>query len=403
MGPYQTRRKSWTNDPAFSKAKEMSENPSAPSNDAPLCVPVALGARAYDIHIGSGLLARAAEFIAPLLPRPKLAIVTDTHVAALHLKTLTDSLDKAGIAHDSFTVPAGESSKNFGQLEALCDWLLEMKIERNDCVIALGGGVIGDLTGFAAAILRRGTRFIQIPTTLLAQVDSSIGGKTAVNAASGKNLIGAFHQPDLVLADMDVLATLPPREIGAGYAEIVKYGALGDRDFFDWLCAHGEEVLALNLQTTAQAVATSCRAKAAIVARDEREAGDRALLNLGHTFGHAFEKLTGYGDALLHGEAVAYGMVLAFAYSAEAGLCAAEDAEAVRAHIAASGLPATMDAVGNGAFDADALIDAMGQDKKVQAGQMRFILARAVGDSFIADNVTADDLRPFLIAQGARG
>lgn len=381
----------------------MTQNASDPDTQSPLTVNVALDKRAYDIFIGSALIKNAADYIAPLLPRPQLAIVTDTHIAPLHLQTLTDSLDAAGIAHDTFVVPAGEASKNFAQLEALCDWLLDKKIERNDCIVALGGGVIGDLTGFAAAILRRGTRFIQIPTTLLAQVDSSIGGKTAVNSSRGKNLIGAFHQPDLVLADMDVLATLPPREIGAGYAEIVKYGALGDREFFAWLCENGQDVLALNGEATAHAVATSCQAKAAIVARDEREAGERALLNLGHTFGHAFEKLTGYGDALLHGEAVAYGMVLAFAYSAEAGLCSPDDAARLRTHIEESGLPATMQAVGNGVFDADALIDAMAQDKKVQAGKMRFILARALGETFIAEDVTAQTLRPFLIAQGARG
>lgn len=381
----------------------MTQNASDTDIDRPLTVKVALDARAYDIFIGSALLTHAADYIAPLLARPKLAIVTDTHVAPLHLKTLTDSLDAAGMAHDTFIVPAGEASKNVAQLEDLCDWLLDRKIERNDCIIALGGGVIGDLTGFAAAILRRGTRFIQIPTTLLAQVDSSIGGKTAVNSSRGKNLIGAFHQPDLVLADMDVLATLPPREIGAGYAEIVKYGALGDAGFFDWLCDNGEDVLALNGEATAYAVAQSCKAKAAIVARDERETGDRALLNLGHTFGHAFEKLTGFGEALLHGEAVAYGMVLAFAYSAETGLCSVEDAERLRAHIQASGLPASMQAVGNGVFEADALIEAMGQDKKVQAGKMRFILARGIGDTFIAEDVTAETLRPFLMAQGARG
>ncbi len=381
----------------------MTQNASDVEPLSPLTVSVGLGARAYDIIIGSDLLADAALHIAPLLRRPKLAIISDTQVAPLHLKTLTDSLDAAGIAHDSLIVPAGEASKNFTQLEEVCDWLLDCKIERADCIIALGGGVIGDLTGFAASILRRGTRFIQIPTTLLAQVDSSIGGKTAVNSSRGKNLIGAFHQPDLVLADMDVLATLPPREIAAGYAEIVKYGALGDKAFFDWLCENGQDVLALNGDAVAHAVAESCKAKAAIVARDEREAGERALLNLGHTFGHAFEKLTGYGDALLHGEAVAYGMVLAFAFSAEAGHCSLTDAETLRAHIEASGLPATMQSVGNGAFDADALIEAMGQDKKVQAGKMRFILARGLGDTFIADNVTAADLRPFLIAQGARG
>lgn len=380
----------------------MTKNAITSETSSPLTVDVALDRRAYQIHIGAGLIKRAAQYIAPLLSRPKLAIVTDDRVAPLHLKTLTDSLDKGGIAYDSYILPAGEASKNFAQLEQLCDWLLDCKIERQDSIIALGGGVIGDLTGFAAAILRRGTRFIQIPTSLLAQVDSSIGGKTAVNSSRGKNLIGAFHQPDLVLADMDVLTTLPPREIGAGYAEIVKYGALGDRRFFDWLCTNGAQILALNPEATAHGVAESCRAKAAIVARDETEKGERALLNLGHTFGHAFEKLTGYGDALLHGEAVAYGMVLAFAYSAETGLCPQEDADALRAHIETSGLPSTMDKLGNGVFKADELIEAMRQDKKVQGGNMRFILARRLGDTFIADNITAETLRPFLIAQGAR-
>ncbi|MGC6535009.1 MAG: 3-dehydroquinate synthase [Parvibaculales bacterium] len=376
-----------------------------PTPDAAIAetVSVALGDRSYEILIGSGLIDRAGDFIAPLLPRPKLAIVTDSTVAELHLPRLQKALDDAGISHDTYCVPAGEGSKNFGQLEALCDWLLAQKIEREDCIVALGGGVIGDLTGFAAAILRRGTRFIQIPTTLLAQVDSSIGGKTAVNATAGKNLIGAFHQPDLVLADMGALATLPPRELRAGYAEVVKYGALGDLAFFEWLEAHGQDVLALDPQAMAHAVAESCRAKAAIVARDEREAGDRALLNLGHTFGHAFEKLTGYGAALLHGEAVAYGMVLALAFSAERGDCPADDAARLKAHLAACDLPTEMTQIGNGAFDAEALIEAMGQDKKVKAGKMRFILAHRLGDSFIAADVTADTLRPFLIAQGARG
>lgn len=365
-------------------------------------VSVALGARSYDIHIGSGLLADAGRLIAPLLPRPKLAIITDTNVAAQHLATLETALNEAAIDHVTMIVPAGESSKNFSQLEEVCDWLLAQKIERDDCIVALGGGVIGDLTGFAAAILRRGTRFIQIPTTLLSQVDSSIGGKTAVNATAGKNLIGAFHQPDLVLADMDVLASLPARELRAGYAEVVKYGALGDAAFFEWLEKNGASVLALDRAALAHAVAESCRAKAAIVARDERESGERALLNLGHTFGHAFEKLTGYGDALLHGEAVAYGMVLAFAFSARCGHCDDAHAERLKAHLAACDLPTDMAQIGNGAFEADALIDAMAQDKKVKAGQMRFILARALGDSFIAADVTGDQLRPFLIAQGAR-
>ena len=336
-------------------------------------VRVALGTRSYDIVIGADLLAQAGHYIAPLLPRPKTVIITDTNVGETHLKTLQTALDGAGIEHASLLVPAGEASKNFAQLEKICDWLLEQKIEREDCIIAL-----------------------------LAQVDSSIGGKTAVNASLGKNLIGAFHRPDFVLADMDVLKTLPPRELRAGYAEIVKYGALGDRAFFDWLETNGQKVMALDTKSVAHAVAQSCRAKAAIVARDEREAGERALLNLGHTFGHAFEKLTGYGEALLHGEAVAYGMVLAFAFSAHRGECDPQDATRLQAHLAACGLPASMAQVGNGAFDAQALIEAMGQDKKVKAGKMRFILARGLGDTYIAEDVTPEALLPFLIAQGAR-
>ena len=365
-------------------------------------VSVELEDRAYEIIIGSGVLARAAAHMAPLLTRPKLAIVADASLADNHLPVLRAALDDAAIAHDSYLVPSGEASKNFTQLSELCDWLLAQKIERNDCIIALGGGVVGDLTGFAAAILRRGTRFIQIPTTLLAQVDSSIGGKTAINAKSGKNLIGAFHQPDLVLADMDVLKTLPPREIGAGYAEIVKYGALGDKDFLVWLEANGDAVLALDEAATAEAVARSCRAKAAIVARDERETGERALLNLGHTFGHAFDALTGYDNTLLHGEAVAYGMVLAFAFSAARGHCPPDDAARVKTLIAASKLPDAMKAIGVGKFAADDLIEAMRQDKKVQNGQMRFILAHGLGDTFIADDVDEQELRDFLLAQGAQ-
>ncbi len=365
-------------------------------------VSVALDARSYDIIIAPALLAKAGDYIAPLLSRPKLAIITDSHVAKAHLPALQAALDGASIAHDSYIVPSGEASKNFAQLEDLCDWLLAQKIERDDCIIALGGGVVGDLTGFAAAILRRGTRFIQIPTTLLAQVDSSIGGKTAVNSKLGKNLIGAFHQPDLVLADIDTLKTLSPRELRAGYAEIVKYGALGERAFFDWLETNGEAVLALDPDAVGYAIAQSCRAKAAIVARDERESGERALLNLGHTFGHAFEKVAGLGDALLHGEAVAYGMVLAFAFSSHRGLCAADEAARLQAHLAACQLPTTMAETGDGTFKADALIEAMAQDKKVKDGKMRFVLARALGEAFLADDVTGEDLRPFLIAQGAQ-
>jgi 3-dehydroquinate synthase len=381
----------------------MTIAPSSPgSPNATQIVPVALSARAYDIHIGSGLLADAGSYIAPLLRRPFVAIVTDAHVAELHLPTLQGALTKAGIAFETVIIEAGEASKSFAQLEALCGALMDYEIERDDCILALGGGVIGDLTGFAAAILRRGTRFIQIPTSLLAQVDSSIGGKTAINAGQGKNLIGAFHQPDLVLADMDVLASLPPRQVTAGYAEIVKYGALGKAEFFDWLDANHAAVLALDPDAIAHAVAESCRAKAAIVARDERESGERALLNLGHTFGHAFEKLTHYSDALLHGEGVGYGIVLAFALSAERGDCPREDAERMQAHMQKVGLPAHMSQIGNGHFKVEDLIAAMRQDKKVQAGNMRFILARQLGDSFVSDDVDESQLRAFLIAQGAQ-
>ncbi len=365
-------------------------------------VRVELAARAYDIHIGGGLLVNCGKYIAPLLKRPRVAIVTDTHVAKHHLPDLQKALTEAKIAYETVIIEAGEASKSFAQLEALCGRLMDFEIERDDCIIALGGGVIGDLTGFAAAILRRGTRFIQIPTSLLAQVDSSIGGKTAINAGQGKNLIGAFHQPELVLADTNVLASLPQRQIIAGYAEIVKYGALGNADFFDWLDDNLHAVLALEAAPVAHAVAESCRAKAAIVARDERESGERALLNLGHTFAHAFEKLTNYGDALLHGEAVGFGMVLAFALSAERGDCSQADADRVKAHMQSAGLPISMAQIGNGAFGVDALIEAMRQDKKMQAGTMRFILARGIGEAFVTDTVTEDQLRGFLIAQGAQ-
>ena len=364
-------------------------------------VRVALDARSYDIEISAGLLARAGDFIQPLLKRPRVAIVTDNHVAKHHLATLQDELEGIGIASTTTIIPAGENSKSFGRLEQLCDWLLDEKIERDDCIIALGGGVIGDLTGFAASIVRRGTRFIQIPTTLLAQVDSSIGGKTAINAARGKNLIGAFFQPELVLIDTQVLTTLPERELRAGYAEIVKYGALGNAAFFDWLEENGADVLAGNCAAQTHAIAESCRSKAQIVARDEYERGERALLNLGHTFGHAFEALTGFSNTLLHGEAVALGMVLAFDLSVARGHCQAEDAARLRALLDAAALPVSMTRIGNGNFDADALIAAMSQDKKVKAGKMRFVLAEALGTSFLSDTVAEDDLRAFLIAQGA--
>ena len=372
-----------------------------PNDETQQSVRVALDARSYDIEIGADLLALAGAHIAPHLKRDRVAIVTDSHVAKHHLQTLQAALTHAGIASTTSIIPAGENSKSFGRLEQLCGWLLDEKIERDDCVIALGGGVIGDLTGFAAAIVRRGLRFIQIPTTLLAQVDSSIGGKTAINAAQGKNLIGAFFQPELVLVDTQVLNTLPARELRAGYAEIVKYGALGNAAFFDWLEANGGDVLAGDAAAQTYAVAESCRSKAGIVARDERESGERALLNLGHTFGHAFEALTGYSNTLLHGEAVALGMVLAFDLSVARGHCAPEDAARLKALLEAAALPVTMTRIGNGNFAADALVGAMAQDKKVKSGKMRFVLVEGLGKSFLTDTVSPADLRAFLIAQGA--
>ena len=363
---------------------------------------VSLGERSYDIWIGGGLLDHAADYIKPLLNRPKVAIVTDDQVAKHHLDSLLKSLAADDIQVDHKIIPAGEASKSFSMLENLTAWLLDQKIERGDIIIALGGGVIGDLTGFAAAILKRGTRFVQIPTTLLAQVDSSVGGKTGINVAHGKNLIGAFHQPDLVLADHDVLKTLPKRQLAAGFAEVIKYGALGDDTFFNWLEANADKVLSLDDEAIRHAVKRSCEMKAEIVARDEREAGDRALLNLGHTFGHAFEALTGFSDRLFHGESVALGVVLAFQLSRDLGLCAPEHAERLSALIEASGLPHHMQLLDDNSFAADDLIEAMGQDKKVVQGKMRFVLSRGLGHSFVADDVTKEQLKNFLTEQGAR-
>lgn len=362
-------------------------------------ITVSLGARSYDILIGSELLSRAGAVISPLLRRPRCAIVTDEIVGDLHLATLEAGLAASGIVSNSKRLPAGEATKSFDRLRELCDWLLSEKIERQDLIIALGGGVIGDLTGFASAILRRGTRFVQIPTTLLAQVDSSVGGKTGINVDHGKNLIGAFHQPDLVLADQTVLASLPNRDLAAGYAEVVKYAALGDAAFFGWLEAHGSAVLNREPAALTHAVKRSCEMKAEIVARDETEQGDRALLNLGHTFGHAFEALTGYGEKLLHGEAVALGMVLAAKLSRDMDLCSANDVDRLTTHLAASKLPTDMKDLG--CFSADALIAVMQQDKKVDAGTMRFILMRGLGESFISRDVVPDALKSFLVREGA--
>ena len=354
----------------------------------------------YDIHIGGGLLRSCAPLLSKLLKRPFVAIVTDEKVAQAHLENLTQTLDSAGISHVTKIMPPGEASKSFTGLETLVDWLLDNKVERQDMVIALGGGVIGDLTGFAASTLRRGVRFTQIPTTLLAQVDSSVGGKTGINVPQGKNLVGAFHQPSLVLADLDVLQTLPDREFRAGYAEIVKYAAICDRPFFDWLESNLDALKSRDSQALSYAIAKSCQTKADIVAQDEKEHGARALLNLGHTFAHAYENLTGYSDNLLHGEAVGLGMAQAARLSVDLGLCPETDAQALVNHLASAGLPISQTDVKGGSFEATNLVNAMAQDKKVNQGVMTFILMKAIGKAFITNDVSAKQIITFLQNQG---
>lgn len=356
--------------------------------------------RSYDIHIGSGLLESCASLISPLLKRDFIAIVTDENVAKTHLKGLTQALDGAGITHVTKIMPPGEASKSFTGLEALMHWLLDNKVERQDMVIALGGGVIGDLTGFAAATLRRGVRFTQIPTTLLAQVDSSVGGKTGINVPQGKNLVGAFHQPSLVLADLDVLQTLPDREFRAGYAEIVKYAAICDRPFFDWLEDNLEALNNRNNDALSFAIAKSCQTKADIVAQDEKEHGARALLNLGHTFAHAYENLTGYSENLLHGEAVGLGIAQAVQLSVHLGICPEADAQALVNHLTKAGLPVSQADIKGGPFKATDLVNAMAQDKKVSQGVMTFILMKSIGEAFITNEVSASQLTAFLQNQG---
>ena len=361
-----------------------------------MIVDVPLGDRAYPIHIAPGLLSNAAPLLGPLAPRGRLALVTDSNVAALHLPEFAAGLAAAGLAIDEIVLPPGEATKNWATLEHVTERLLQLGVERGDAVVALGGGVIGDLTGFAASILRRGCKFVQVPTTLLAQVDSSVGGKTAINAAAGKNLVGAFHQPALVLIDPQVLQTLPLRDLRAGYAEVVKYGLIGDPDFFDWCEANAPALLAGDAEAQAQAIAVSCRAKATVVAADERETGDiRALLNLGHTFGHAFEAEAGFSDRLLHGEGVALGMALAFDLSAARGLCPAADAARVRAHLLACGFTLEPKALGL-AVPAHTLVHHMRQDKKMKAGTLPFILARGIGKAFVARDVPLGDVEMFL-------
>lgn len=358
-------------------------------------VRVELGARAYDIRIEPGLLARAGDPLAPLARGRTMAIVTDENVRP-HLATLQASLAAAGVANEAIVLPPGEGSKSWATLEALTDRLLDLGIERGDHVIALGGGVIGDLVGFATAILKRGCGFVQVPTTLLAQVDSSVGGKTAINARSGKNLVGAFHQPAFVLIDPQVLDTLPPRELRAGYAEVVKYGLIDDFAFFEWCEANGAALLAGDSQARETAIAHSVAAKARIVAEDERETtGKRALLNLGHTFGHALEAETGFSDRLLHGEGVAAGMALAFAYSAARGIAPGQDAERVAAHLRAMGLPDGLAAAGIHA-SGTRLVEHMLHDKKMDAGTLPFLLARGIGQAYLDKSVDLTDIAAFL-------
>jgi 3-dehydroquinate synthase len=358
-------------------------------------VPVPLGDRAYEILVGRGLLDGAGARIADLRARAA-CIVSDENVAPLYAARLSAGLEREGMRTSLVAVPPGEASKSWPWLERVCDAILDARVERGDLVVALGGGVVGDLAGFAAAIVRRGVRLVQIPTTLLSQVDSSVGGKTGINARQGKNLIGAFHQPSLVLADTSLLDSLPLRELRAGYAEVVKYGLIDDPGFFAWCEANWQGVFA-GAPERDEAVAQSCRAKADVVVRDEHENGDRALLNLGHTFGHALERITAYDSArLVHGEGVAIGLCLAFRFSAFLGLCPAADAERVEAHLATVGLPTRLSDVPGGCGTVDALLDAMAQDKKVKGGALTFILVRGIGQSFIAPGIEADKVRAFL-------
>lgn len=365
----------------------------------PINVEVALENRAYDIVIGRGVLASLGERVAALRPGVRTAIVTDRTVAKYWLEPAEASLAAAGIPTSRIVVEEGEISKTYAGLEKVSEALIAAKIERNDLVIALGGGVVGDLAGFAAAILRRGVDFVQVPTSLLAQVDSSVGGKTGINSPQGKNLLGAFHQPVLVIADTAVLDTLSPRQFRAGYAEVAKYGVLGDEAFFSWLEKNHSDIVKGG-SAREHAIATSCRAKAAIVSRDERETGERALLNLGHTFGHALEAATGFSDRLFHGEGVAIGMTLAAQFSARLGMIGEADAMRVERHLIEAGLPTRLQDIAGfaqeGLADADALMALMAQDKKVKRGKLTFILLEGVGRAVIAKGVEPAPVRDFL-------
>lgn len=367
---------------------------SRPSEAALTEVTVQLDERSYPILIGPGLIDQTGARMAPVMSGKRAFVVTDDSVAPLYLDRLLASLDKAGITHLHTVLPHGESTKDFPHLEALLDAMLEARCERSTMVVALGGGVVGDLTGFAAAILQRGVDFVQVPTTLLAQVDSSVGGKTGINTHHGKNLVGAFHQPRLVLADTQVLTTLPRRHVLAGYAEVVKYGCIDEPEFFAWLEENGAQVIVGDEAARRHAVAVSCRAKARIVAADEREGGVRALLNLGHTFGHALEAETGFSGELLHGEAVAIGMVMAFRLSARLGLAPVEDAARLERHLAKVGLPTGLNR--NRVWDVDRLVHHMAGDKKVKNGKVTFVLAKGIGQSFLSRDVPQDAVRAML-------
>lgn len=359
-------------------------------------VHVGLGDRAYDIQIGPGLLAQAGALIKPLLKRPQVAVITEENVAHLHLASLRAGLEAEGISVTALTLPPGESTKSWPHFERAVEWLLAEKIERNDVVIAFGGGVVGDLAGFAAAVMRRGVRFVQIPTSLLSQVDSSVGGKTGINAPQGKNLIGAFHQPSLVLADADVIGTLRERDYLAGYGEVVKYGLLGDAAFFQWLEGNAARAAAGDMAARIAIVKRSVEMKADIVVRDEKESGDRALLNLGHTFCHALEAATGYSDRLLHGEGVAIGCALAFELSARLGLCSQEDPSRVRAHLRDMKMKVDLSDIPGELPPSEQLIELMKQDKKMMSGALHFVLARGIGEAFITSDVPLDTVKSVL-------
>ena len=355
---------------------------------------VGLGERSYPIRIAPGLLARASEHLGRYAREGRLVVVADRQVADAQLDRLAAGLP--GIRLETILLPPGEATKSWAMLEDLTDRLIDLGVERSDRIVAFGGGVIGDLVGFAASILKRGCGFVQVPTSLLAQVDSSVGGKTAINSKAGKNLVGSFHQPDLVLIDPDVLATLPPRELRAGYAEVAKYGLIDDAAFFEWCEAHGDSLLAGDHDAQVEAIAHSVAAKARIVGEDEREtSGRRALLNLGHTFGHALEAETGFSDVLLHGEAVACGMALAFRFSAAQGLCSEEDAIRVGYHLARSGLPSTL-AEAHVEASGATLVAHMSHDKKMEGGRLPFLLARGIGETFLAKDVDLGEVERFL-------